>query len=64
MCSFELIPTVTSKNDGRSKNADARRFRISFDLPTGPGGTGFKPGGKAVCEGGKAYVDSGVRGLR
>lgn len=47
MCSFELIPTVTSKNDGRSKNADARRFRISFDLPTGPGGDGVQAGGQS-----------------
>lgn len=34
MYSFELTLTAISEDDGPSKNADVRGFRVSFDLPT------------------------------
>ncbi|GLU47890.1 hypothetical protein [Nocardiopsis ansamitocini] len=56
--SFDLVLSASAGKNSPGKNADVRKFRISFDLPTLPGSKVEASGVDVLYEGGKAYLDS------
>ncbi|WP_369179627.1 hypothetical protein [Streptomyces mutabilis] len=54
--SFDLTLTAVSKDSGTAE--DVRKFRISFDLPTGRGAKAEASGVDVIVQDGTAYLSS------